>query len=358
MMSKPTIARPLQSDLTMLLLVKLYRNIFRMLHTPDLKQLCLVSKTLRKEAESILYETCSVPDGMLDLFCRTLVEHPELRRHVRVLSCTMMGHRGIIERDHDLALISQGLKSLHNLRDLTISGSFFPMAAWTISINDIDILRSATFKLKRLSCIFVYDDRLIDFLSSQPSIETFIHSWGADADSGPTTETPLKVKKLSCVPHILQTMRVTPALSHLRLEFRYLTALQEHQGARCIRQFGHNLVSLCVLRYAHPDEYFPMARIIASFASYTPNLKFLSIFDEYIDHVRVRNIPHLLRLRPYAVCYRECPTSQVGCIVLQGLAHHDMGACVRQQRPHNLRIIIGREGRERIRERSLLRGRQ
>lgn len=286
-MSKSTISRPLQSDLTMLLLVKLYRNIFRMLSAPDLKQLCLVSRTLRKEAESILYETCSVPDGMLDLFCRTVIEHPELRRHVRVLSCTTMGHRGTIERDHDLALISQGLKSLHNLRDLTISGSFFPLSAWTVSVNDIHILRGATFKLQRLSCLFVYDDGLLGLLSSQPSIETFIHLWGADADSGPSIETSLNVKKLSCVPHILQTLRITPALSHLRLEFRYLTALQEHQGARCIRQFGHNLVSLCILRYAHPDEYLPMARIVASFAPYTPNLKFLSLFDEYIDHVRV-----------------------------------------------------------------------
>jgi hypothetical protein len=126
--------------------VDILRIILEHLDRGDLARICLLNKICCSCSQDILYRNIYCPRTLI---CHTLAQSTHLARRVR--SFTMKGMH---------PELAQALRSMTRLRRLTL-----------LSVGDSsNVLDGCTFSLDTFTCTFSYDESLLNFLQSQPSL--------------------------------------------------------------------------------------------------------------------------------------------------------------------------------------------
>jgi len=273
-------------------------------------RLCLVSRAFRVDVEAQFYKYVSVPEKRLLYFCRTILARPDLARRVQRLAFTGAVHREPEPGDTDV--VAQMMKLLVNLKDLSISASYYlpegPAGAgagkWPVQHDDVRILHGCPFKLERLACIFTWGEPLARWLATQPQLVAFEHDGYCDPHVGAGGGTGmarladalrdaalLRCAYLRISPYILACFNgraEKPQPVALRFDMRFNTVQQEYDAARALRDICRNLKCLTLTRQTSTEEYLSTSRILKAFAHRAPNLTCLAIYEN-IDYVRLEH---------------------------------------------------------------------
>jgi hypothetical protein len=121
--------------------------ILEHLDQDDLTRMCLLNKICCSCSQDVLYRNIYLPKILV---CDTLAQSTHLARRVR--SFTVRGRR---------RALAQALRNMTCLRSLTLLG---------FTKSSKDVLDGCTFSLDTLTCKFQYDESLLKFLQSQPSL--------------------------------------------------------------------------------------------------------------------------------------------------------------------------------------------
>ncbi|PCH42779.1 hypothetical protein WOLCODRAFT_102612 [Wolfiporia cocos MD-104 SS10] len=152
------------SSLPTELLIEILQQITR---KRDLAALCLASRRLQAEAESLLYHTLEATSRLeSEVLCRRIIESPRIRPLVRSLTIASSG------RDRDLtppeaywSTIAAALSHLPALDVLRISDIHRKDTAW--------VLADCRATLREFECDFALDGALVAFLARQPRMAAF-----------------------------------------------------------------------------------------------------------------------------------------------------------------------------------------
>jgi hypothetical protein len=120
--------------------------ILEHLNQDDLTRICLLNKICCSYSQDILYRDIYFPDILV---CDTLAQSTHLARRVRSFA-TRSGHLEL----------AKALRNMTRLRSLTL-----------LSVSDSsNVLDGCIFSLDTFTCRFPYDESLLKFLLSQPSL--------------------------------------------------------------------------------------------------------------------------------------------------------------------------------------------
>jgi hypothetical protein len=126
--------------------VDILRAILEHLNRGDLTKICLLNKICCSCSQDVLYRDI---DASSSLVCPTLAQSTHLARRVRSFT-TRGGHP-------ELAKALQNMTCLRSLTLLNVS-------------NSSNVLDGCIFSLDTFTCKFPYDESLLKFLRSQPSL--------------------------------------------------------------------------------------------------------------------------------------------------------------------------------------------
>ena len=221
-----------------------------------------------------------------------MIARPDLARRVHRLAFTGAVHREPEPGDTDV--VAQMMKLLINLKDLSISPSFYLRRAderpWPVHHDDVRILHGCPFKLERLACIFTWAQPLVQWLSTQPQLAAFEHDGypGGEVRLGVSEATLMSCSYLRISPYILACYdrREKPQPVVLRFDMRFNTVQEEYRAARSLCNISRNLKCLTLTRHTLNEEYLSTSRILRTFANTAPNLTCLAIYEN-IDYVRI-----------------------------------------------------------------------
>jgi hypothetical protein len=280
---------------------ELFRPILQFIHPSHFDyRLCLVSRAFRVDVEAQFYKYVSVPEKRLLYFCQTMLARPDLARRVQRLAFTGAVHREPEPADTDV--VAQMMKLLVNLKDLSISASYYCPTGdkWPVHHDDVRILDDCPFKLERLGCFFTWGEPLARWLATQPQLAAFEHYGHCDPHAGSGTglvrvvealrdTTFLRWAYLRISPCILASFNSRadkPQPIALRFDMRFNTVREEYSAGRALRDICSNLKCLTLTRQTSIAEYLSTSRILKTFADRAPNLTCLAIYEN-IDYVRV-----------------------------------------------------------------------
>ena len=269
----------------------MYRAILQFIHPHDFDySLTLVSRSFRLAVESHFYKYIAIPEKRLLFFCRTMLARPDLARRVQRLAFTNAMHREPEAADTDM--ITETMRQLINLKDLSITASMHPQPSWPTDI-DVRILHGCSFRLERLACFFSWAEPLVQWLAGQPQLRTFEHAGYYSPGAAPAVQLPdapflCSAAYLRISPYILACFEgheVKPQPVVLRFDMRCITVQQEFEAARALRDICSNLKCLTLTRQTSTEEYLSTSRILCTFADKAPNLTCLALYEN-IDYVR------------------------------------------------------------------------
>ena len=251
-----------------------------------------MSHSFRVGVEAHFYKYVAIPEKRLLYFCRTMIARPDLAGRVHRLAFTGAVHREPEPGDTDV--VAQMMKLLVNLKDLSISSSFYPRQAgehpWPVCHDDVRILHDCPFKLERLACIFTWAEPLVQWLSTQPQLATFEHDDypSGEVRLGASDATLMSCSYLRISPYILSCYdgREKPQPVVLRFDMWLNTVQEEFRAARSLCNISRNLKCLTLTRHTLKEEYLSTSRILRTFADTAPNLTCLAIYED-IDYVRI-----------------------------------------------------------------------
>jgi hypothetical protein len=220
----------------------LYLAILQFIYPRDFNySLALVSRSFRINVGAHFHKYIAVPWKRLLFFCRTMLARPDVARRVQHLAFTGAVHREPEAADTDV--VAETMCLLVNLKDLSIRASMHLRRAgerpWPVHHDDVRILHGYTFRLERLACFFSWEERLAQWLATQPQLRAFEHEgYSQGAVSFPaTSSTPLLRRAyLRITPHILACFEGHEKPQHavLRFDRRLITVQQEHAAPRCM----------------------------------------------------------------------------------------------------------------------------
>ncbi|KAI0316179.1 hypothetical protein OF83DRAFT_1173138 [Amylostereum chailletii] len=258
----------------------------------DLHRFTYVSKAWKYEAERIIYDRVYVRGRNLLLFCRTLIERPDLAKRVRVLEfCTAGKHRRL---PGELDLVKRMFQLVVNLKDLKFWGQ--PLYEWDVSGDiicvhrDWDVLKDVPFKLDRFVSSFYWHENLFEFLEQQPALRQFEslgHSniskeWIKGGFIAPEVVLA-NCKALRLEPYMTHTFTRLPPVTHLHLRLCQRPPIEEAHGAEEVALFGEHLRVLMISRGVNrhrDDDYLAPAQIFKRFAGKTPKLSVVGMIDD------------------------------------------------------------------------------
>ncbi|KAI0312913.1 hypothetical protein OF83DRAFT_1066428 [Amylostereum chailletii] len=253
----------------------------------DASVLISVSRDWRAEAERYMYSSVCVPNGNI-LFCRTIVDRPDLARRVRLLIFNWEGHRP--QQPGDFDLVARALRSLVNLTSLSINRSNTCCeygredCLCVFHYNDVRILRNVPFSLERFSATFCWNQELIEVLEEHPNIKEFsLNCFVEDDDLLPVIPDNLlqNCERLAFSSNVYARFPNPPKAKHVELSLVHLPPLCEAQAAASMSLFRDSLTTLIINRSGQAgDEYLAPYQILAQLAKGTPNLTILGIYDK------------------------------------------------------------------------------
>jgi hypothetical protein len=276
----------------------------------DLAKICLLNKICCSCSQDILYRDLYYPNNLV---CDTLAQSTHLARRVRSFT---------IRNGHPE--LAQALRNMTCLRSL---------ALW--SVDDFsNVLDGCTFSLDTFTCGFPYDESLLKFLQSQPSLRE-AHFW-----------------KYLCFPESLDVEPTClPNLTRVTAHYTWLPHIVPSRPVSEVHAFGyprdrspvdfgfHTLSTVSIKKLT--ISYFLLfpnpERLLASIFPSLTHLRidvfsrFLSIrkvcahspfilFYTDIAHVyhrKFRNLSNALQISLLRCCRSEC--SQLNVLVMMAL---------------------------------------
>jgi hypothetical protein len=167
--------------------VDILRNILEHVDTAGLLKMCLVNKICCSCSQDVLYHEILSFNNRI---CRTLAKSSHLARRVRSFT--------LFASDEELAIVLRNMTSLRRLALLEYG-----------SVSNL--MDGCTFKLESLSCNYVFDESLLEFLRSQPGLTT-LRNLAIDkkVPELETTCLPNLTRVTTWFPHIPNLIRGRP----------------------------------------------------------------------------------------------------------------------------------------------------
>ncbi|KDQ56390.1 hypothetical protein JAAARDRAFT_310921 [Jaapia argillacea MUCL 33604] len=232
--------------------------IFTYLTDSDVAQMCRLSKSVKIEAERILYRYVAFPtdaDAEMSLL-KTLARAPRLAE--RTFSN--------INRLTDLMLIE-----FWNEED--------PLPSFQ---NFVDLLVNCSFQLRTLECSHIDFEDLKPFLARQPEItELILQHWEPPAYIAPLPNdflANLEVARMD--PRIVAALSSSPPLEHLQISFQHPTEDHELPYIDSLARFRSTLQGLGLERHGAFGGHPPTRDILIHLAAALPSLSTLSLCDQ------------------------------------------------------------------------------
>ncbi|VDC03373.1 unnamed protein product [Peniophora sp. CBMAI 1063] len=293
--------------------IELYRNILCFMDdladVPtwdpglDLHRMLFVSRRWREQAEKYIYTYVRVPMGRILHFFETLSNRPDLAYQVRELYFYGVGLRPPV--DGDIECITQGLRSLVRLRDLTIWShyiDFMREELYTLyEPKDTHILRGPfPFKLYRFATDILWSEDERDFIQAQEELRILRLSGPRKYDGDSWTMPASALPRLRCLyalPGVLKDFECKPHLTHMHLAFWGHPAQEEAYGADEVCKAAQDTLQLLTVSRNGCAPDIPCLSPGSMLQRLIPcnSLRYLGFYDEW-NYWTPRDRANILRV--------------------------------------------------------------